>query len=192
MTMNKDTIVQFVCFVSPLERAEFMDIWQPFASQLGGENLLLQEVSMGKESDRHCYVSKHTCKTNDFSFAFMKGKRRSQFPEHKSTVKQVGGYLPLQIQATDNKAKGDVKIIAFVSQGERELNFYQQLSFHRLNIFEAYYENCAYGYVMEFFVKKEEAPALLTELNARTGVEAALYKECHSSVSSKKVSRLMV
>ena len=78
--------------------------------------------------------------------------------------------------------------MAFVSQGETELGFYEQQSFRHLNIYEAYFENCAYGYVMEFFLAQEEAQILLPQLKARNGVEAGIYKDCRVFQSSKKLS----
>lgn len=188
--MNRDTIVQFVCFISPLEHEEFMEMWEPFAKLLvkDSKSILLHERISEKKNNSFTYVSQHTCHTADFSFVFMKGKSKDHFPEHKARIKQAGGYLPLQVQCRYNKSKTDATIIAFVAHGETELDFYRHQSFHYLNIYEAYFENCAYGYVMEFFLEHQEAPALLTLLQARTGVEAALYKECCFSMSSKKVS----
>jgi hypothetical protein len=157
-----------------------MELWKPFASLLGKnrESILLQEKLAGNNGSRFSYISQHVCSPTDFNFAFVKGKRSTHLPENKASLKQVGGYLPIQIQSFHNKTKASTRILAFVAHGETELAFYQQQNMEHLNIYEAYFENCAYGHVMEYFLQPGEAPRLLTELNNRTGVEAALYLEC--------------
>jgi hypothetical protein len=188
--VNKDTIVQFVCFTSVLEPGEFMEMWGPYAQLLVNDpsKIHLQAGIAESNGIRFNYVSQHKCSAADFSFAFMKGKGRADFPEHKARIKQAGGYSPVQVQSPDNIVKGDVKVIAFVAQGDSDLDFYRGQTYRHLNIYEAYFENCAYGYVMEFFLQKQQAPELLTQLRARTGVEAALYKTCSHSQSPKRVS----
>ena len=188
--MNKDSIVQFVRFVSSLEPDEFMEIWRPFARLLcdDRESILLEEMVPAKTSSRLSYVSQHICSPEDFSFAFMKGKTTAHLPEHKASVKQLGGYLPIQIQSPRNNPKVNSRILSFVGHGEMELAFYQQQTFQYLNIYEAYFENCAYNYVLEYFVEPEKATDLLAELNNRTNVEAARFKVCRFSPTSKKIS----
>jgi hypothetical protein len=188
--VNKDTIVQFVCFTSPLEPAGFMEMWEPYAKLLVNDpsKILLQEGVADKDRTLFSYVSQHVSNATDFKFAFMKGKTKSHFPEQKARIKQAGGYLPVQLQTSYNKAKDDVKVMAFVAHGETDLDFYRTQTFRHLNIYEAYFENCAYSYVMEYFLQKLEAPALLARLKARHGVEAAVYKECRVAHSSRKVS----
>ena len=188
--MNKETIVQFVCFSTPLETGEFMEMWEPYAKLLVSDmaNIILQEGSQEKNSNKINYVSQHTSKTNDFNFAFMKGKSKSHFPEHKARIKQVGGYQAVSPFSVYQKTKGDVKVMAFVGHNEIDLDFYREQTFRHLNIYQAYFENCAYGYVMEFFLPVKESENLLTQLRGRPGVEAAVFKECRFSTASKKVS----
>lgn len=178
--MNKETIVQFVCFTSILDVEKFIPIWEPYAKMLGGDlaNSLLQEGVAAKSGSRFNYVSQHVCSATDFKFAFMKERRAKHFPEYRTRIIQAGGYLPVRYHSTYNCEKDEVRIMAFLSQGENQLDFYDQEAFPRVNIYEAYFENCAYSYVMEFFVPEQEALELLQQLKARPGIEAGIYKDC--------------
>jgi hypothetical protein len=186
--MNKETIVQFICITSILGPEEFRDMWESYADLLVEDttNILLQEGVTEKNGNRFNYVIQHKSSAADFRFAFMKERSRMHPPEQKARIKLAGGYFPVQLQSVYNNVKEDARIVVFVAQGETELEFYRTQSFHYLNIYEAYFENCAYSYVMEFFVRKQEAPELLAQLKARHGVEAAIYKGCRASVNSKK------
>jgi hypothetical protein len=188
--VNKETIVQFVCFTSILDTERFKEIWEPSAKLLVSDpaNSLLLEGVAEKNGNRFNYVSQHMCSKADFKFAFTKEKKRIHFPEHRARIMEAGGYLPMPDQSTYNKEKHDVRIMAFIAHNETQLDFYDQQTFSRVNIYEAYFENCAYGHVMEFFLPGEDAPVLLQQLKARPGVEAAIYKECRVFQASKKVS----
>lgn len=174
-----DTIVQFVCFTSPLETDAFIEMWESFAGQpmTSKKNTLLKAALPERNGNRFTYLSQHSSGGGDFDFDFMKGSSRKLFPENKTSVKQAGGYFPLQFQPGQRK-KGEARIIAFAEHGENELGFYRYQSFHRLNIYEAYFENCTYTYIIEFFLPVKEAPALLALIKEKAGVEAALYEEC--------------
>jgi len=188
VNMNKDTIVQFVCFTSVLEPEEFMEMWESYASFLVDDpaNILLQAGATERNNNRFNYVLQHVCSATDFRFAFMKEGGRSHPLEDKGRITQAGGYLPVQLQSTYNNVKGYSRVVAFVGHSETELDFYRGQTFHCLDIYEAYFENCAYNYVLEFFLQEQEARVLLGELKARHGVEAALYEECRISQSSKR------
>ena len=109
----------------------------------------------------------------------MNERRSEHFPEHNVKVVQIGGYLSLQVQRKRLEDEGDVKLIALISHGETDIDFYKQLLlFRHLNIHQAYYESCSYGYVMEFFVPEANADELLQLLKQRPGVETGIYKKC--------------
>jgi hypothetical protein len=190
VSMNKDTIVQFVCFASVLEPDEFMEMWESYASFLVDDpaNILLQVGMAERNNNRFNYVLQHVCSAPDFRFAFMKEGGRSHPADNKARITQAGGYLPVQLQSPYNNVKGDTRIVAFVGHSETELDFYRGQTFHCLDIYEAYFENCAYSYVLQFFLQEQEARVLLAQLKARHGVEAALYKEYRFSHYSKKAS----
>ena len=178
--MNKDTIVQFICITSILEPEEFIDMWESYADLRVDDttNILLQEGVTEKNGNRFNYVIQHKSSAADFRFAFMKERSRMHPPEQKARIKLAGGYQPVQLQSTYNNVKEDARIVVFVAQGETELEFYRSQSFHYLNIYEAYFENCAFGNVMEFFVSEQESHSLVEQLKAMPGVEAGIYKDC--------------
>jgi hypothetical protein len=188
--VNKDTIVQFVCFTSTLEPEKFIEIWEPYAKQIVNDSskIILQEGIAEKNGNRFNYVSQHRCSAADFSFAFMKEKRKMHFPEQRARIMQAGGYQQMQDQPEFTKEKNDIRVMAFVAQGEYDLEFFDRQAFNRVNIYEAYFENCAYSYVMEFFLAEKDAPVLLQQLKARNGVDAGVYKDCRVFQSSKKLS----
>ena len=154
--MKKDTIVQFVCFITNLEFEEFAVKWEQYAKEFTADPgaLILQERT--KSKTRYKYVSQHECKPENFRFAFMKGRNSEHFPEHKAKVVQTGGYTPVQIQCEYDNEKNDVKIIAFIGADEMDLDFYHRLTYRHLNIYEAYYESCTYSYIMEFFIQETD------------------------------------
>ncbi len=188
--MNKDTIVQFVCFTSVLKPEAFMEMWEPFANFLVNDpaNILLQEEMPENNNGKFNYVLQHECSSTNFNFAFMKKRGRLHLPEHKARATQAGGYQPVQLQSLNKSTKEDVRVMAFVTNNETELDYYRGQNFHYLNIYEAYFENCTYNYVLEFFLKEEEAKLLLEQLKARQGVAAAVYKETRISKHIKEVS----
>jgi hypothetical protein len=185
--MKKDTLVQFVCFITDLDFSEFITKWEFYAEQSMNTH---SQITLQEKFESKCkykYVSQHDCPDRDFEFAFMKGRNSAHFPEHKAKVIQAGGYMPLQLESPQKKEKGIVKLMVFVSHDETDISFYSQLPLYRhLNIYQAWYESCTYSYVMEFFVEEIHAAGLLAQLKARDGVEAGVYKECNLAGASKK------
>jgi len=177
--MKKENIIQFVGFVTTLDFRDFIPQWEEYARQfmkMPGAKILQRETE-AKNSFK--YISQHEFREEGFRFSFMKGRNSEHFPEQRVKVTQAGGYIPLQTEAPQHHVKGYVKIMAFVGHNENDIEFYRRLpNFRYLNIYQAYYENCAYGYIMEFFSKEADAPLLIDQLRSRTGSEAALYKDC--------------
>jgi hypothetical protein len=178
--MIKETIVQFVCFVTNLERDEFAPEWERYAKRLKSkkcELTLHQQVAETK--NRYRYISKHEWPDKDFHFSFMNEKKSEHFPEHIVKVVQAGGYIPLHPQMNHLSDDSDVKLIAFVSHNENDIEFYRNLSPYRhLDIHQAYYESSTYGYVLEYTVPESGVDELLGQLKQRPGVETGVYKEC--------------
>lgn len=178
--MKKDTIVQFVCFVTTVELNEFAPKWENYAKKLlnkKSESTLQQQATGVKNKFR--YISRHEWPERDFHFTFMKEKWSEVFPEHNVRVIQVGGYIPFETKGKQTEEDSDVKLIAFIGHDENDIDFYKDLPlFRQLNIHQAYYESCSYGYVMEFIVPENDAEELLMLLKKRPGVETGMYKEC--------------
>ena len=178
--MDQNNVVQFVCFVTSLETESFISLWKPYVKQSSNnlDNFVLQEAGEIQSAPRFKFISQHQCKSSDFSYAFMKGRSQMHFPEQKARIVQIGGYIPVQLQCMYKDVDDDVKVMAFLDPGETQLDFYYEQTFHHLNIYEAYFENCTFSYVMEFFVQEKDAPALVQQLKTQTGIVVAHYKEC--------------
>ena len=74
--MKKDTIVQFVCFVTNLDLEEFAPNWERYAKRFISKNadaVLQEQVVQSKTKYR--YVSKHEWSQRDFQFSFMNEKK---------------------------------------------------------------------------------------------------------------------
>lgn len=177
--MKKDTIVQFVCFITNLPLDDFASKWERYAKRLMNNNSEVTLQQQAETKSRYRYISQHKWPDQDFQFSFMNERRSEHFPEHNVKVVQAGGYISLQVECMHNEDNGDIKLIAFVGHNETDIDFYRQLSLYRhLNIHQAYYESCTYGYIMEFFVPEADVAELVQQLKQRPGVETGIYKEC--------------
>jgi hypothetical protein len=178
--MIKDTIVQFVCFVTKLDLDEFAPKWEKYAQRLMNKKkkFVLQQHAAEAKS-KFQYISQHEWPEQDFDFTFMNERRSEHFPEHNVKVIQAGGYVPLEPQKRKRQNENDIKLLAFISHNETDLDFYRELPFYnQLNIHQAFYESCSYGYVLEFFVPQTNADELLALLKQRPGVDSGIYIEC--------------
>ena len=184
--MKKDSIVQFVCFMTDLPFAEFVSTWDFYTSQFTDSPSDLKLHEQFDSKSKFKYISQHERQGKEFEFAFMKGRNAGHFPEHKAKVIQVGGYMAQQIECANKTEKGLVKIIAFISHDENELSFYNELQYRYLNIYQAWYESCLYAYVMEFFIDNDKAAVLLAQLKARDRAEVGFYKESCLPTTLKK------
>lgn len=173
--MKKDTIVQFVGFVTKLDWDEFMPQWEKYAHQFTkkAEGKIQQRETATKSGFK--YLSLHELPDASFQFNFMKGRTSEHFPEQRVKVVQTGGYLAEQLSPI-SKTKGLVKIVSFIHQDEVEMDFYKELPEALfMNIYQAYYENCAFSSIIEYFTTEQDAASLLEQLQSRIGNEAAIY-----------------
>jgi hypothetical protein len=179
--MKKNTIVQFVCFDTPLGVVDFLPQWENFADKFLGNraNAITLHLQEGNKN-KFRYVSKNEWPSDDFQFIFQQARVSEKFSAGQVKVLQAGGYLPVQIENEKRIGKGLIKIFAFVNDTRTELNFYKELKGDDyLNIYEAYYENSLFSYVLEYYVKETAAPAILDQLKKQSlHTEAFLYREC--------------
>jgi len=178
--MKKDTLVQYVGFITDLELDEFAPKWEHYSKRLTSkkaESTLHQQVPAPKNKFR--YVSQHEWPDRDFSFSFMNEKKSEHFPEHNVRVVQTGGYIPVNTKKRYVEEHDDTRLIAFVGHDETDIDYYRRISLYRhMEILQAYYESCTYGHVLEFFVPEADAGVLLLLLKQRAGVEAGIYRDC--------------
>lgn len=176
----KDTIVQFVCFTTNLGTDEFITEWERYAKKLQHKKQELNLLELAVEAkNKFRYISQHIWSDRDFHFSFMNKKRSGFFTERHVRVVEVGGYVPMLPEKRYTEKNDDIKLLAFVSHSETDIDSYRRLPFfHRLDIHQAYYESCAYGHILEFSVPDTDADELYLQLQQRLGVEAGIYKEC--------------
>ncbi|WP_276502290.1 hypothetical protein [Terrimonas pollutisoli] len=178
--MSNDTIVQFVCFVTNLDAAEFIPKWKYFAQKLVVEQFrpALQE-KMAKTITRFRYISQHECDEDNFYFSFMKGRTSEFFPEHAVRVINAGGYLPLELKKGHKQTKEEVRLIACINIYDTGLDHYRRLPLYlHLNIYKAYYESCLYSHIMEFIVPAIHAEELEQMLKHLPDTETGIYRAC--------------
>ena len=181
--MDENTVIQFVGFITNLDFEKFVEPWDYYVHQSNSNQIkpTLQRLTGSKSRFR--YISQHPCTQGDFKFAFMNKRDSAHFPEHTVRVVHAGGYIPVQIEASRKDKDKFLNVMVFIKNQEIDLEVYRHLHlFRKLNIYQAYYENCAYAYIMEFFVKEADAPAFMLQLNPGTinphlSDEAAIYKE---------------
>ncbi len=178
--MKKDNIFQFVGFITHLEPDVFAPKWEHYAKRLSNkkaEPALQQQVNGTKTRFR--YISHHEWPDKDFQFSFMDERRSEHFPEHNVKVVQTGGYVWLHTDKRFPEKESDLKLVTFISHHENDIESYRSLPYyHLLHVYQAFYESCSYGYVMEFIVPEKDAAELLLQLKQRSGTETGMYREC--------------
>ncbi|HEV8507912.1 MAG TPA: hypothetical protein VGQ53_21050 [Chitinophagaceae bacterium] len=180
--MKEETIIQFVAFETALDSTDFFTQWEQYKRSMDGQwNATLQQHTL--KSGKFKYVSQHRCSADEFQFVFQKERRWSKFPEVEVRKKLAGGYSVLQCESVKEAAAGESKILIFIDDYGADLDSFRHFCVHsKLNIYEAYYENCIFTYILEVFVKDEQANDLLQQLEIRASFsEAGIYKELHFS-----------
>ena len=183
--MKKDMIVQFVSFETSVATKEFRAQWEEYNKQVTGK----QEVTLQQEVDGknlYRYLSQHRFHEDDIQFTFKKNKRSAHNPEIEMRIKEAGGYTLLQLECDHETAANDCKVFVFLSTTP-ELTLYKELlSYQYLNIYQAYYESCAYTYILEFFVDNRHLPQLIEQLKIHNRIsEIGVYKECNEPKKSR-------
>ncbi|MBL0358652.1 MAG: hypothetical protein IPP72_18100 [Chitinophagaceae bacterium] len=174
--MSVIRIVQFVCFETTLDSDQFINKWEQYTrSANSNTNVTLQQ---SEKNGVFRYIAQHRFSNGDFNFTFTKAKRSSRIPEVGIREKQVGGYSALQLNRNGGAHADECKVFAFITDTQTDLAVYRELcAKSNLNIYEAYYENCQYAYILEFFVKKTAAAEFAEELTRQHVAETGIYKE---------------
>ncbi len=174
-----DTIIQFEGFETNIEQDEFVAQWEPYAKQFATKDT---EVTLQQSNTKNNfkYVSQHKCKDTDFQFVFMKGRMSEHFPKGGVKVVQAGGYMPVQIEHVPGKNKKEIKLMLFLSHAQTDISAYQKLTCYRcLNVYQAYYESCMYGYILEFFLDEAQTSELMKKIESETkNYKMGIYKSC--------------
>lgn len=175
--MSASKIVQFVCFETKLDSDVFINKWQDFARSDNIDHDVTMHQSVKANGFR--YLAQHHCTSGDFKFVFEKSKRSSRTPEVEINAKLVGGYSLMQAAKKKEYQELESKVFAFLIDPRADLEVYKQLNVQTaLNIYEAYYENCRFAYILEFFVDNANTEELMELLKQPEITESGIYKEC--------------
>jgi hypothetical protein len=176
--MKSDKIVQFVCFETTLDLStdQFITHWEQYTRSANSDvNVTLQR---SRKNGLFKYVAQHRLPAGGAQFVFEKARRSSRVPEMEMKARHAGGYSVLQSQRAKDAHEDETKIFAFLSHAPFDLDSYRLLAVQgKLNIYEAYFENCRYAYILEFFMKDKDVPELLEQLKINKADEIGIYKE---------------
>ncbi len=186
--MKDSFIVQFVCFTTNIRVNEFIKEWDQYAKRYLDKprEFTLQQQSFTRT--RFNYVSRHYWPIDDFQFSFMNKRRSEFFQEQHVKVIQAGGYVEMGKSYHPKSETNLQTVLVFIDHNETDLNYYDELKHHsHLNKYQAFYENCLFGHVYEYFTTEEHWPALLAALKRIKGNEAGLYRNCDVASATEPV-----
>lgn len=175
--MRKDNIVQFVTFETILGTEAFISQWEQYRRSVNSDLDVTLQQSRHKNLFR--YVAQHLSSASELQFVFSRTRKPSHTPEVEIKSKQAGGYAVLQADRTKGLQTGESKLLVFISDPRTDLAVFKTLDKNScINIYEAYYENCQYAYILEYFVKDKYVEEMLEKLKAHTTIETGTYKQC--------------
>jgi hypothetical protein len=174
--MRESKVVHFVCFETLLDTEQFIKRWEEYNRSVNSDlDVTLQQ---SEKDGIFRYIAQHRCVAGELQFIFTKPARSSRIPREGIKTKHAGGYSVLQAERMDDVYTNESKVFAFLIYPQTDLNAYRQLNTHsKLNIYEAYYENCEYAYILEFFVKNKHVAELLEQLKRHDTTEIGIYQE---------------
>ncbi len=191
--MMENSKVQFVCFETKLAKEPFIKRWEQFKrSAKSDADVTMQE---SEKNGSYLYIAQHRFVNDESQFVFSKENRSSRVAQERITTIHAGGYSIIQAEKLQDAAANERKVFVFVTDFKADLNLYKKLSAGgKLNIYQAYYENCKYAYILEYFIKTKMAEALLAQLKQYDAAEIGVYKECPlpKNANSKKKEDLYV
>jgi hypothetical protein len=180
--MRQDKTVQFVCFETVLDTEQFIIQWEHFTRSANSDTDVTLQQS--EKNGVFKYIAQHRYTAGEFQFVFTKATRSSRTPEVEIKAKQAGGYSIVQFERSTDARADENKVFAFIINPQTDLSPYKKLSpLAKLNIYEAYYENCQYAYILEYYVKTKNAEQLMEQLKSQDPAEVRVYKECALQVS---------
>lgn len=183
--MIPNKIVQFVDFETVLSAEQFIERWKNYTrSPKSDVDVILQQ---SEHNGSFRYIAQHRFSTVETQFVFAREKRTSRLPQESIKLNLAGGYSMLQTEKLDGAGPKERKVIAFIGDSRTDLMAYKDLSAEgKLNIYEPYYQNCKHAYILEYFVKNNQAEILLEQLKNLDTTDVAVYKE-FKSVKNKNV-----
>ena len=175
--MTSNTKVQFVIFETTLSAEPFMIRWKEFKrSSKSDADVILQQSDY---NGGFRYIAQHRFVSEEVQFVFSKEKRSSRVAQELIKSNKAGGYSILQAERLTDAGPNERKVFAFISNPATGLKGYKNLSPEgKLNIYEPYYQNCKFAYILEYFIKRKQAEGLVEQLKNLDTADAAIYQEC--------------
>ena len=172
--MTPNTKVQFVLFETILSAEPFMKRWKEYTrSSKSDADVTLQQSN---HNGAFRYIAQHRFASEEVQFVFTKEKRSSRVAQELIQSNMAGGYSILQAERLSGFGPNERKSFAFISDAVTDLTVYKDLSRDgKLNIYEPYYQNCKYAYILEYFIKSKQAEGLVEQLkNLETAADVAI------------------
>ncbi len=175
--MSVTSIVQFVSFETVLDREKFIPQWELF--NRSSKKVLSVTLQQSEKKGGFHYMAQHRYAEGEFQFIFEKKAKSSRTPEVEIKARQAGGYGILQLERTIDTYEDENKVFVFLTDPQSDLQPYRDLSVKRnLNIYEAFYENCMYAYILEYFITHKNETNFLEQLKLQPLNKFEVYKEC--------------
>lgn len=174
MTPNKK--VQFVTFETVLAAEPFMNRWKEYTrSPKSDVDVTLQQ---SEHNGSFRYIAQHRFTSDEIQFVFSREKRSSRVAQESIKLNLAGGYSMLQAEKLTGAGPNERKVFAFISDARTDLKAYKDLSGEgKLNIYEPYYQNCKFAYILEYFIKSNQAEILVEQLKNLDTADVAVYEE---------------
>ena len=174
--MRTDKIVHFVYFETILNSEQFITKWEHFLRSANSDaDVTVQE---SKKNNLFTYIAEHRCNADEFQFIFTKAAKLTRAKETEIKTVQLGGYSIIQEEKTGRANTNESKVFVFLGFAD-DISFYKQMQASgKLNIYEAYFENCAYAYILEYFVKNKLVDDFQKTLHQNSTAAVSIYKEC--------------
>jgi len=178
--MENNNIYEFVCFETLLELKDFRQQWDEFAKVFMDKGV--QKIVLNKkngEKNKYRYISKKQWPLDSFQDVFSESKIPGSFAASQVKVIPTGGYASVEIGHDKKAGKTEVQVIAFVHDDIIDIKKLRESKlFKAMNIYEAFYQNSQYNYIIEFFTDKTKQDALVAEIkNEFMKAEIGTYAE---------------
>jgi len=174
--METDKRVQFVCFETPLNKEQFVKRWEQYRHSL---NSNMDVVLHQSEKDGvFSYIAQHRFASGELEFKFTNEGRNSRIVQVPIKTTLAGGYSILEENRLHNSTSNESKMFVFLTDPRADLNIYKELFVAgNLNIYQAYYQNCRYAYILEYYIKTKDSAALLEQVKNYDSADVGIYKE---------------
>ena len=175
--MSQTSIVQFVSFETVLDREKFIPQWELF--NRSAKTVLRVTLQQSEKKGGFHYMAQHRYAEGEFQFVFEKRAKSSRTPEVEIKARQAGGYAILQLERNIDTYEDENKVFVFLIDPQSDLQPYRELSINKnLNIYEAFYENCQYAYILEYFITHKQEADFLEQLRLYCPNKFEVYKDC--------------